>query len=151
MMCARYSPRSTRVSALAEDATTVKAAACEQGFDDCDFNPKDRRISSKCRHGLDMRRGQSAGMSLVSAAILSFGPVLVAIVAAALILPRTWLASYAAFVIVATIVYADYAGRSEDAALRGMFSALFSTIVVTALAAGLVTRWALKTKPPEPD
>ena len=90
-------------------------------------------------------------MSLVSAAILSFGPVLVAIVAAALILPRTWLAGYAAFVIVATILYADYSGRYEDAALRSMFSALFSMVVVTALAGGLVTRWALKTKPPEPD
>jgi hypothetical protein len=90
-------------------------------------------------------------MSLVSAAILSFGPVLVAIVAAALILPRTWLASYAAFVIVAAIVYADYTGHYEDAAPRGMFSALFSTVVVTALAAGLVTRWALKPRPPQSD
>ena len=44
-------------------------------------------------------------MSLVSAVALSFAPVLVAILAAALILPRAWLASYAAFVIVATIIY----------------------------------------------
>jgi hypothetical protein len=57
-------------------------------------------------------------MSLVSAAILSFGPVLVAIVAAALILPGAWLATYAGFVIVAAIIYADYSGRYEDAALR---------------------------------
>ena len=87
-------------------------------------------------------------MSLVSAAILSFGPVLVAIVAAALILPRAWLASYAAFVIAATIVYADYTARYDDATLRGMFSALFGTVVVVALAAGLLTRWALKARPP---
>lgn len=86
-------------------------------------------------------------MSLVSAAILSFGPVLVAIVAATVILPRSWLASYAAFVIVATVIYAHYTARYDDAALRGMFSALFSVVVVTALAAGLVTRWALKTRP----
>ena len=37
-------------------------------------------------------------MSFVSAAALSLGPVLVAILAAALILPRSWLAFYAAFV-----------------------------------------------------
>ena len=96
-------------------------------------------------------RARVLAMSLISAAILSFGPVLMAIVAAALILPRTWLASYAAFVIVATIVYVDYTGRYEDAALRGMFSALFSAVVVTALAAGLITRWALKSRPPELD
>ena len=87
-------------------------------------------------------------MSLVSTAILSFGPVLVAIVAAALILPRTWLASYSAFLIVATVIYADYTARYDDAALRSMFSALFGMTVVAALAAGLITRWALKTRRP---
>jgi ABC-type transport system involved in Fe-S cluster assembly fused permease/ATPase subunit len=98
-----------------------------------------------------MRCGQSARMSLVSSAILSFGPVLVAIVAAALILPRAWLASYAAFVIAATVLYADYTARYDDAALRSMFSALFSVIVVAALAAGLATRWALKSRLRELD
>jgi hypothetical protein len=90
-------------------------------------------------------------MSFLDAVALSLAPVLVAIVAAALILPRTWLATYAAFVILATIVYADYTSRYEDAALRGMFSALFSTVVVAALAAGLITRWALKAKPPQSE
>ena len=90
-------------------------------------------------------------MSFGSAIVLSFGPVLVAIVAAALILPRAWLATYAAFVIAATIIYADYSGRYDDAALRTMFSALFSLVVATALAAGLATRWALKSRPPQSE
>ena len=88
-------------------------------------------------------------MSFLSLVALSFGPVMVAIVAAALILPRAWLASYAVFVIAATILYADYTARYEDAALRGMFSTLFGMVVVTALVACLVTRWALKAQPPE--
>jgi hypothetical protein len=90
-------------------------------------------------------------MSLGYAVVLSFGPVLVAILAAALILPRAWLATYAAFVIIATIIYADYSGRYEDAALRTMFSVLFSMLVAAALAAGLITRWALKPRPPQVD
>lgn len=90
-------------------------------------------------------------MTFFDAVALSFAPVLVAIVAAALILPRTWLASYAAFVIVAAILYADYSGRYQDAALRTLFSTLFSMVVVTALVAGFVTRWALKARPPELD
>ena len=90
-------------------------------------------------------------MSFGYAVALSFGPVLVAIVAAALILPRAWLASYAAFVMIATILYADYSGRYEDPALRAVVSALFSMLVVAALAAGLITRWALKSRPPHSD
>jgi hypothetical protein len=90
-------------------------------------------------------------MSFGYAFALSFGPMLAAIVAAALILPRAWLATYAVFVIAATLLYADYTGRYEDTALRTMFSALFSMLVVAALAAGLVMRWALKTRPPQPD
>ena len=90
-------------------------------------------------------------MSFGYAVALSFGPVLVAILAAALILPRAWLASYAAFVIVATVLYADYSGRYDDPALRSMFSALFSMLAVAALVAGLVTRWALKSRPPQSD
>jgi fructose-specific phosphotransferase system IIC component len=90
-------------------------------------------------------------MSFLDAAAFSLAPVLAAILAAALILPRTFLALYAAFVIVATVIYADYTARYEDAALRSMFSALFSMTVVAALIAGLVTRWMLKAKPPELD
>jgi hypothetical protein len=90
-------------------------------------------------------------MSFLDAAAFSIAPVLVAILAAALILPRTLLALYATFVIVATAIYADYTARYEDAALRSMFSALFSMTVVGALIAGLVTRWMLKAKPPELD
>ena len=90
-------------------------------------------------------------MSFGYAIILSFGPVMLAIVAAALILPRAWLATYAAFVIVVAILYADYSGRYEDAALRTMFAALFSVVVVAALAAGLVMRWALKPRSPQSE
>jgi hypothetical protein len=90
-------------------------------------------------------------MSFLYAAALSFAPVLVAILAAAVILPRAWLASYAAFVIFATIIYADYRGRYDDEALRSMFSALFGMLVAAALVAGLVTRWALKSRPPQSE
>ena len=90
-------------------------------------------------------------MSFGYAVVLSFGPVLVAILAAALILPRAWLASYAAFVIVAAIIYADYSVRHEDATLRTMFSTLFGMLVVAALVAGLITRWALRSRPPQSD
>jgi hypothetical protein len=90
-------------------------------------------------------------MSFVSAVALSLVPVLVAILAAALILPRAWLASYAAFVIVATIIYAAYSGRYDDPALRSVFSALFGMLVAVALVAGLATRWALKPRPPQSE
>lgn len=90
-------------------------------------------------------------MSFLYAAALSFAPVLAAILAAALILPRAWLASYAAFVIVALVLYADLSGRYDDAAFGNVFSVLFGMLALVALAAGLVTRWALKPRPPELD
>jgi hypothetical protein len=90
-------------------------------------------------------------MSFVSLVALSFAPVLVAIIAAALILPRAWLASYAVFVIGALVLYADLNGRYDDAAFGSMFSALFSMLAAVALVAGLVTRWALKSRPPQSD
>jgi hypothetical protein len=105
---------------------------------------------SPCANGRLEDEG-SLAMPFASAVALSFGPVLVAILAAALILPRAWLASYAAFVIVATIIYADYSASYEDTALRVMFSALFGMLVVAALAAGLITRWALKSRRPQSD
>jgi hypothetical protein len=90
-------------------------------------------------------------MSFLSAAALSFAPVLVAILAAALILPRAWLASYAVFVIVALVLYADLGGRYDDGAFGSIFSVLFCMLALVALAAGIVTRWALKPRPPELD
>jgi hypothetical protein len=90
-------------------------------------------------------------MSFLSLVALSLAPILVAILAAALILPRGLLALYAAFVIVAAIIYADYSGRYDDAALRSMFSTLFGMLVAAALVAGLATRWALKSRPPHSD
>ena len=90
-------------------------------------------------------------MSFVSAVVLSFGPVLVAILAAALILPRTWLATYAAFVIVAIALYAGYSGQHDDGGLGRVFPTLFGMLMAATLAAGLITRWALKSRPPHPD
>ena len=90
-------------------------------------------------------------MVFLYAAALSFAPVLVAIIAAALILPRAWLASYAVFVVVALVVYADLSGRYDDAVFSGMFSVLFCVLALVALAGGLVTRWALKPRPPHAD
>jgi hypothetical protein len=90
-------------------------------------------------------------MAFVSVVALSFAPVLVAILAAALILPRAWLAFYAVFVIAALVIYADLSGRYDDAAFGSMVSALFSMVAVVALVAGLVTRWALKPRPPQSE
>ena len=70
--------------------------------------------------------------------------ILMAILAATLILPRGWLVLYAAFVLAAVAVYADLDSRHDDAVFSGMFSVLFGLLALAALAAGLVTRWALK-------
>ncbi|NJM92590.1 MAG: hypothetical protein HC861_08185 [Rhodospirillaceae bacterium] len=48
-------------------------------------------------------------------------------------------------------IYADVSGRYDDAVFSGMFSALFGMLAVAALAAGLVTRWALKSRPPHSE
>ena len=85
-------------------------------------------------------------MALLSLSVLSFAPALAAIIAAALILPRTWLAGYAAFVVAALAVYSDLSGRYDDAAFEGLFSALFCLLALVALAAGIATRWALKAR-----
>lgn len=90
-------------------------------------------------------------MSLVSVAALSLGPVLVAILAAALVLPRSWLAFYAAFVIGAVVLYAGHSGQHDDEAMGGLLSTLVSMLMMAALAAGLVTRWALKPRRPHSD
>ncbi|HEX6093762.1 MAG TPA: hypothetical protein VFZ07_10445 [Dongiaceae bacterium] len=90
-------------------------------------------------------------MSFVSAAALSLAPVLVAILTAALILPRSWLALYAAFVIGAIVLYAGYSGHHDDEAMGDLLSTLVGMLMMAALAAGLVTRWALRSRPPQPD
>jgi len=90
-------------------------------------------------------------MSFLDALALSFGPVLVAIVAAALILPRSWLAFYAAFVIGAAVLYSGFSGQHDDEAMGALLSTLVSMLMMAALAAGLVMRWALKSQPPHPD
>ena len=90
-------------------------------------------------------------MSFVSAAALSLAPVLVAILAAALILPRSWLAFYAAFVIGAIVLYAGYSGQHDDEGMGGVLATLVGILMMTALAAGLVTRWALRSRPQQPD
>jgi hypothetical protein len=88
-------------------------------------------------------------MTFLDTAVFSFAPALAAIIAAALILPRAWLAFYAAFVIAALAIYSDLSGRYDDAAFEGLFSALFCLLAFAALAAGLATRWALKARPLE--
>jgi len=88
-------------------------------------------------------------MTFLDAAAFSVAPVLVAILAAALILPRTWLAFYVALVIVATALYSGYNSQHEDEAMGGLLSMLFRMLMMAALAAGLVTRWALKARRPD--
>ena len=88
-------------------------------------------------------------MTFFDWAALSFLPVLAALIAAALILPRALLALYAAFVIAAIAVYADLSGRYDNSVLSGMLATLVGLLTLAALAAGLATRWALKARPPE--
>jgi hypothetical protein len=88
-------------------------------------------------------------MTFLDAAAFSIAPVLVAILAAALILPRSWLAFYAAFVVAAILFYAGYGSRHEDAAMDSLLSTLIGLSMMAALAAGLVTRWVLKTRAPQ--
>ena len=90
-------------------------------------------------------------MTFLDAAAFSIAPVLLAILAAALILPRTWLAFYAALVIVAIALYSGYSSQHEDEAMSGLLSLLFRMLMMAALAAGLATRWALKHRPPQTD
>jgi hypothetical protein len=90
-------------------------------------------------------------MIFLDAAAFSIAPVLVAVLAATLILPRAWLATYAVFVIAAAVICADYSDRYDDAAFGDIFSALFSMLVVAALLAGLAIRWALKWRPRQTD
>ena len=87
-------------------------------------------------------------MTFLDAAAFSVAPVLVAILAAALILPRSWLAFSVALVIVATALYSGYNSQHEDEAMGGLLSMLFRMLMIAALAAGLVTRWALKARRP---
>ena len=88
-------------------------------------------------------------MIFLDAAAFSVAPLLIAILAAALILPRTWLAFYAAIVIGTVIVSADAGSRHDDAAMDGLLSILFGMLMMAALAAGLAARWALKARPPQ--
>ncbi|HKP25012.1 MAG TPA: hypothetical protein VJV39_14190 [Dongiaceae bacterium] len=90
-------------------------------------------------------------MTFLEAAVFSIAPVLLAILVAALILPRTWLAFYGALVIVAVALYSGYSSQHEDEAMRGLLAVLFRMLMMAALAAGLATRWALKHRPRETD
>lgn len=88
-------------------------------------------------------------MTFLDMAALSIAPVLIAILAAALILPRTWLAFYVAIVTGTAIVYAEHGGRHDDAAMDGLLSVLLGMLMMAALAAGLATRWVLKARSPQ--
>ena len=110
------------------------------------------------RRRIAMRRGDTGrpadrsgndAMTFFDWAALSFLPVLAALIAAALILPRALLALYAGFVIAAVAVYADLSGRYDNSVLNGMLAILAGLLTLAALAAGLATRWALKARPPE--
>lgn len=83
-------------------------------------------------------------MTFLDMAALSIAPVLIAILAAALILPRAWLAFYVALVIVATALYSGYGSQLEDEAMGSLLSMLLRMLMIAALAAGLATRWVLK-------
>src|SRR5512145_3432786 len=86
------------------------------------FHPDLAMVSTRAMATVSAGRSGIDVMVFLYAAALSFAPVLVAIIAAALILPRAWLASYAVFVVVALVVYADLSGRYDDAIFSGMFS-----------------------------
>jgi hypothetical protein len=76
-------------------------------------------------------------------AMFYFGPILVALSAAALMLPRSWLGWYAALAIATIIIFSDYSGGREDSPFAGLGAFVFSTMATCAVIVGLIARWLM--------
>lgn len=82
------------------------------------------------------------GMILL-AGVLFFGPILVALFAAALILPRMFLGWYAVYAIAAILVFANLGDAHEDGALDGLEAFVFEVLAIGAVIVGLLARCVL--------
>ena len=72
--------------------------------------------------------------------VLFFGPVLVALFAAALMLPRMFLGWYAFYAIAAILVFANVRDAYEDAALTGLGTFVFEVLAIGTVIVGLFVR-----------
>lgn len=79
----------------------------------------------------------------VCVAALHLSPILVPLFAAALILPRNWLCSYAALAVAAIVILSDYSDAHDDGAFAGLGAFLFRILATAALVAGLIARCAM--------
>jgi hypothetical protein len=74
------------------------------------------------------------------AGALFFGPILVAMFAAALMLPRAFLGWYAVCTIAAILMLDNYADAYEDAALTGLGTFVFEVLAIGTVIVGLLLR-----------
>lgn len=72
--------------------------------------------------------------------VLFFGPILVALFAAALMLPRMYLGWYAFYAIAAILVFASLGDAHEDAALAGLGAFVFEVLAIGTVIVGLLVR-----------
>jgi hypothetical protein len=72
--------------------------------------------------------------------VLFFGPILVALFAAALMLPRGFLGWYAFLAIAAILVFANLGDAHEDAALDGLGAFVFEVLAIGTVTLGLLVR-----------
>lgn len=77
---------------------------------------------------------------ILLAGVLFFGPVLVALLAAALMLPRAFLGWYAICTIAAILMLASYSDAYEDAALTGLGAFVFEVLAIGTVIVGLLLR-----------
>jgi hypothetical protein len=74
------------------------------------------------------------------AGALFYGPILVALFAAALMLPRAFLGWYAVCTIAAILMFANYIDGYEDAALTGLGTFVFEVLAISTVIVGLLLR-----------
>ena len=79
------------------------------------------------------------GMIFLAGALF-FGPVLVALFAAALMLPRMYLGWYAFYAVAAILMFANIMDAHEDAALTGLGTFVFEVLAIGAVIIGLLVR-----------
>jgi hypothetical protein len=72
--------------------------------------------------------------------VFFFGPILVALFAAALMLPRMFLGWYAFYAIAAILIFAKIMDAYEDAALSGLGTFVFEVLAIGTVIVGLLVR-----------
>jgi hypothetical protein len=77
------------------------------------------------------------------AGVLFFGPVLAALFAAALMLPRAFLGWYVVCTIAAIVMLDKYNNAHEDAALTGLGTFVFEVLAIGTVIVGLILRYVI--------